>query len=70
MWAQSIVIASCKQKDERNPCERQVTQEQKGEMAMAHAAAAAAESLQLCPALCDPRDGSPLEWVATAFSEW
>ena len=45
------------------------------------AAAAAAKSLQLCPTLCDPIDGSPpgspipgilqartLEWGATAFS--
>ena len=45
------------------------------------AAAAAAKSLQLCPTLCDPRDGSPtgspipgilqtrtLEWVAIFFS--
>ena len=44
-------------------------------------AAAAAKSLQLCPSLCDPRDGSPpgssipgilqartLEWVAISFS--
>ena len=44
-------------------------------------AAAAAKSLQLCPTLCDPRDGSlpgssihgifqarVLEWCATAFS--
>ena len=44
-------------------------------------ATAAAKSLQLCPTLCDPRDGSPpgspipgifqartLEWVAIAFS--
>ena len=44
-------------------------------------AAAAAESLQSCPTLCDPIDGSPsgstvpgilqartLEWVATSFS--
>ena len=44
-------------------------------------AAAAAKSLQSCPTLCDPRDGSPpgspvpgtlqartLEWVATSFS--
>ena len=44
--------------------------------------AAAAKSLQLCPTLCDPRDGSPpgsavpgilqarrtLEWVAISFS--
>ena len=45
------------------------------------AAAAAAESLQLCPTLCDPIDGSPpgspvpgvlqartLEWAAVSFS--
>ena len=45
------------------------------------AAAAAAKSLQSCPTLCDPRDGSPpgspipgilqartLDWVAIAFS--
>ena len=51
-----------------------------------HAAAATAKSLQLCPTLCDPIDGSPpgstipeilqariLEWVAISFSsawEW
>ena len=47
----------------------------------AAAAAAAAKSLQSCPTLCDPIDGSPpgspvpgilqartLEWVAIAFS--
>ena len=47
----------------------------------APAAAAAAKSLQSCPPLCDPRDGSPpgspvpgilqartLEWVAISFS--
>ena len=46
------------------------------------AAAAAAKSLQSCPTLCDPMDGSPpgtpvpgilqagtLEWVAIAFKE-
>ena len=45
-------------------------------------AAAAAKSLQSCPTLCDPLDGSPTgtpvpgilqartrEWVAIAFSE-
>ena len=45
------------------------------------AAAAAAKSPQLCPTLCDPRDGSPpgspvpgilqartLEWVAISFT--
>ena len=48
---------------------------------MSSAYAAAAKSLQLCPTLCDPIDGSPpgspvpgilqartLEWVAIAFS--
>ena len=51
-----------------------------------HAAAAAAKSLESCPTLCDPRDGSPpgspipgilqartLEWVAISFfnaSKW
>ena len=47
---------------------------------IAYAAAAAAKSLQLCPTLCDPIDGSTpgctvpgilqartLEWVAIAF---
>ena len=46
-----------------------------------HAAAAAAKSLQSCPTLCDPIDGSPpgspvpgilqartLEWVAISLS--
>ena len=49
---------------------------------IAAAAAAAAKSLQSCPTLCDPIDGSPsgspvpgilqarvLEWGAIAFSE-
>ena len=48
---------------------------------IAAAAAAAAKSLQSCPTLCDPIDGSPpgspipgipqarpLEWVAISFS--
>ena len=48
---------------------------------LAPAAAAAAKSLQSCPTLCDPIDGSPpgspvpgilqartLEWVAISFS--
>ena len=50
-------------------------------VAAAAAAAAAAKSLQSCPTLCDPRDGSPpgspvpgilqartLEWLAISFS--
>jgi len=49
---------------------------------MVYAAAAAAKSLQPCPTLCDPIDGSPpgspvpgilqartLEWVAISFSK-
>ena len=52
-----------------------------GLMDRGSAAAAAAKSLQLCPTLCDPIDGSPtgspipgilqartLEWVAISFS--
>ena len=51
-------------------------------LCMAAAAAAAAKSLQSCPTLCDPIDGSPpgstvpgilqarvLEWGAIAFSD-
>ena len=50
---------------------------------MALAAAATAKSLQSCPTLCDPIDGSPpgspgpgilqartLEWVAISFSSY
>ena len=50
-------------------------------LSAAAAAAAAAKSLQSCPTLCDPIDGSPpdfpvpgilqartLEWVAISFS--
>ena len=56
-------------------------QEERGNNVHQHAAAAAAKSLQLCPTLCDPIDGSPpaspvpgilqartLEWVAISFS--
>ena len=52
-----------------------------GRKAMTNLAATAAKSLQSCPTLCDPRDGSPpgspipgilqartLEWVAIFFS--
>ena len=51
------------------------------EMFIGATATAAAKSLQSCPTLCDPRDGSPpgspisgtlqartLEWVAISFS--
>ena len=52
------------------------------EMALDYVAAAAAKSLQSCPTLCDPTDGSPpgspvpgilqartLEWVAISSSK-
>ena len=52
-----------------------------GSLCLLTAAAAAAKSLQSCPTLCDPIDGSPpgspvpgilqariLEWVAISFS--
>ena len=52
-----------------------------GTQTLGQEAAAAAKSLQLCPTLCDPIDGSPpgfpvpgilqartLEWVAISFS--
>ena len=55
--------------------------QQRGYVVLAAAAAAAAKSLQSCPTLCDPIDGSPpgfpvpvilqartLEWVAISFS--
>ena len=54
----------------------------RGTMENTVAAAAAAKSLQSCPTLCDPIDGSPpgspvpgmlqartLEWVAVSFSD-
>ena len=57
------------------------TAEPLGKPLRCFAAAAAAKSLQSCPTLCDPRDGSPpgsaipgilqartLEWVAISFS--
>ena len=50
-------------------------------LSLGHKTAAAAKSLQSCPTLCDPIDGSPpgspvpgilqartLEWVAISFS--
>ena len=52
-----------------------------GNLSIRTAPAVAAKSLQSCPTLCDPRDGSPpgspvpgilqariLEWVAISFS--
>ena len=58
-----------------------ITERNINNLRYADAAAAAAKSLQLCPTLCDPVDGSPpgspipgilqartLEWVAISFS--
>ena len=55
--------------------------QKRGDIYMYAAAAAAAKSLQSCPTLCNPIDGSPpgsavpgifqartLEWVAISFS--
>ena len=73
-------------KDNRNEAKSRMEGVRQGEphkfrLAAAAAAAAAAESLQLCPTLCDPIDSSPpgspipgslqartLEWVAISFS--
>ena len=64
----------------RSPCELP-TPKRMYYINAAAAAAAAAKSLQSCPTLCDPIDGSPtgspvpeilqartLEWVAISFS--
>ena len=66
-----MVIAAMKLKDFLTPWKESYDQP----------AAAAAKSLQSCPTLCDPRDGSPagypipgilqartLDWVAISFS--
>ena len=60
---------------------RENLSQKRGNKAEATAAATAAKSLQSCPTLCDPIDGSPpgspvpgilqartLEWVAISFS--
>ena len=39
-----------------------------GIQGLAAAAAAAARSLQSCPTLCDPRDGSPPGFLSLGFS--
>ena len=65
---------------QRTDNQLEVTKE-KNEIYWEGAAAAAAKSLQSCPTLCDPIDGSPpgpavpgilqartLEWVAISFS--
>ena len=63
--------------------ENKLWRDKKRQMPGSTAAAAAAMSLQSCPTLCDPTDGSPpgspvpgilqartLEWVAISFSTW
>ena len=67
--------------DDIRNIEKVVTYKPERGKVLAAAAAAAAKSLQLCPTLCDPTDGSPpgsavpgilqartLEWVAISFS--
>ena len=62
--------------------ENKLWRDKKRQMPGSTAAAAAAMSLQSCPTLCDPIDGSPrgssvpgilqariLEWVAISFSK-
>ena len=67
---------------EKGPYEERHREETTGpQVHRLEAAAAAAKSLQLCPTLCDPTEGSPpgfpvpgilqartLEWVAISFS--
>ena len=63
-------------------CDHRAPQEFLSLMLLGTTAAAAAKSLQSCPTLCDPIDGSPpgspvprilqartLEWVAISFSK-
>ena len=70
-----------KKKKHKNPTINGRGGVDKGELSYTIAAAAAAKSLQSCPTLCDPIDGSPpgspipgilqartLEWVAISFS--
>ena len=79
MWLSSARYTT-KQTNYSTKLEPPVLSTVKGSV-FAAAAAAGAKSLQLCPTLCDPIDGSPLgssvpeilqakilEWVAIAFS--
>ena len=65
----------------KSPCSKSHHQETNQTYLKINTAAAAAKSLQACPTLCDPIDGSPtgspvpgilqartLEWVAISFS--
>ena len=74
-WGDSISVAL------RNCCKGQGKNKAVYKFATKRAAAAAAKSLQSCPTLCDPIDGSPpgspipgilqartLEWVAISFA--
>ena len=71
---------TCSERPTYRRASRSLGQEDPLEKGMA-AAAAAAKSLQSCPTLCDPTDGSPpdspvpgilqartLEWVVISFS--
>ena len=80
MWLSSARYTT-KQTNYSTKLEPPVLSTVKGSVFAAAAAAAGAKSLQLCPTLCDPIDGSPLgssvpgilqarilEWVAISFS--
>ena len=75
-WKRSVFIPMSK-KGNAKQCSKYFTI-----ALISHAAAAAAKSLQSCPTLCDPIEGSPqgspvpeilqartLEWVAISFSK-
>ena len=76
----SVMSQSAQGRGNKEQVERDLVNYKKREISL-EAAAAAAKSLQSCPTLCDPIDGSPtgspipgilqariLEWVAISFS--
>ena len=78
LFSRIIIVSDGRLQDPRS----QIDGTENRELTLINYLAAAAESLQLCPTLCDPIDGSPpgspvpgilqartLESVAIAFSE-
>ena len=72
------IVTCLKGCGEQNHSQERATDRKHLDIIWHAAAAAAAKSLQSCPTLCDPRDGSPpgssvpgilLEWVAISFSK-